>query len=357
MNIAADYATASFDASANTVTSPDNSIDTIAHAASEAIAAIRTASDPSEIAEQVTTLKTFANNLKANSAAPEMMELSSTIEKFVEVAMKSTRIQEEVERKLAAEEAAKAKAQTKVKPAVKKVTPAPKKVASVSKPLAKVTKTRPTPAVSKATRPAAKPIARRATKKPASGLVANEDQALRKALRSVASMDDDTSEAPLSQTLPKRKTSKKRFVLAFTCALICVSAIVYFVASNIPDISVKVAAIQTGIEASYPSYIPRDFSLSDIDSESGKIALTFKGPDKTVFTITEEKSSWDSTTLLRNFVEPNWQTNYITTHEQGLTIYISGSNAAWVNGGVLYKITTTSGSLTKKQLRNIVTSM
>lgn len=124
-----------------------------------------------------------------------------------------------------------------------------------------------------------------------------------------------------------------------------------------PDISVKVAAMQTGIEASYPAYIPRDFSLNDVSSEEGKISISFKGPDRAAFVLSEEKSSWDSTTLLRNYVEPTWNTNYITTHEQGITIYISGSNAAWVNGGVLYKINTTSGSLTKKQLRNIVTSM
>ena len=92
-------------------------------------------------------------------------------------------------------------------------------------------------------------------------------------------------------------------------------------------------------------------------TESGKITITFEGPDNASFTLTEEKSSWDSTTLLRNYVEPTWKDNYTSTHEQGITIYVSGSNAAWVNGGVLYKINSVSASLTNKQLRNIVTSM
>ena len=60
MNIAADYAAASI----GVVENADNSIDTIARATSEAIAAIRTATNPEEIAEQVTSLQAFAENLK-----------------------------------------------------------------------------------------------------------------------------------------------------------------------------------------------------------------------------------------------------------------------------------------------------
>lgn len=357
MNIAADYAAANLDASANA--NSNDTIDTIARAASEAIAAVRSASDPTEIAEQVASLKTFADNIKASSSAPEMMELSDTIEKFVGIAMKSSRVQEEVERKLREEEAAKERSKALARshtnrPAITAKKAAPVKRTTITKPSTNRTVTKP---IAKSPAKLAKPVARKPLKPAAkSKVAANEDAALRKALRSVASMEDET-EQPLKNKVAKRKTGKKRFVLAFFCALACVGAVVYFVAANIPDISVKVAAMQTGIEASYPTYVPRDFSLSDISSENGKITLSFKGPQKAAFTITEEKSSWDSTALLRNFVEPTWQSNYITTHEQGLTIYISGSNAAWVNGGVLYKITTTSNDLTKKQLRNIVTSM
>lgn len=169
-------------------------------------------------------------------------------------------------------------------------------------------------------------------------------------------MDDEPDARPAKSPV-RRKGNVKRFALAFVCAVLCVGAVTYFVGTNIPDISVRVAAMQTGVEASYPSYIPRDYSLKDISSESGKITITFEGPDNASFTLTEEKSSWDSTTLLRNYVEPTWKDNYTSTHEQGITIYVSGSNAAWVNGGVLYKINSVSASLTNKQLRNIVTSM
>lgn len=359
MNIAADYAAASMNSLAPSTPSTmsiaavsSNSIDSIAQAASEAIASIRMATDPDEIAEQISSLQSFADNIRANSAAPEMIELSDTIEKFISVAMKSSKIQAEVERKTSAKRASESKPKVSAKTTAKK-TSASSLPAATTKPTPRSTAGR--TRVAAPTRPVAKRAARKTARKPLTNT--DQDQALRKALRSVSVMDDEPAPKVSSRRSVAKKTSGKRFVIAFLCAAACVAAIVYFVGSSIPDISVKVAAMQTGIEASYPSYIPREYSLSDISSEEGRIVLVFKGPDKTSFTLSEEKSSWDSTTLLRNFVEPTWQENYITTHEQGVTIYISGANAAWVNGGVLYKIEASSNSLTKKQLRNIVTSL
>ena len=60
---------------------------------------------------------------------------------------------------------------------------------------------------------------------------------------------------------------------------------------------------------------------------------------------------------MTNFVQDEYGENYTVIREQGLTIYVSGSNAAWVNGGVVYKIKTTSGSLTNKQIKSIATSL
>lgn len=344
MNIAADYAAANLGA----VEADNSSIDAIAQATSEAIAAIRSATDPEEIAKQVASLQTFAENIKASSSAPEMLELSNTIDKFIEVAMKSTKIQEEVHKK----SLPKAKSAQSI--TIKSAAPAKTSTKLSSKPTTRTT-TKPR-TITKSTQTATRRPARAASRTHSS-MVADEDLALRKALRNVAAMDGDPEEKSSRRPIAKKRGGGKRLVLAFFCAILCVAGIVYFVGSSLPDISVKVAAIQTGIEASYPSYIPRDYSLNDINSEDGKITMTFKGPEKASFTLTEEKSSWDSTALLRNYVEPTWQTNYITTHEQGITIYISGANAAWVNGGVLYKINASNNTLTKKQLRNIVTSM
>lgn len=375
MSIAADYAAASMSAAVAeptpvtaTVdtyvgldTTSTDSIDAIAQAASDAIASIRTATEPEEISEQIASLQAFAENIRANSSMPEMTELSNTIDKFISVAMKSTKIKETASKKVslsskasrAADKVTKSSAKVinRAKPTTPATKPTPKIAAK--KPAARPTTPRPV-YKSTAKKPSTRPTSRIATRPTAASL--DQDQALRRALRSVAAMDDEPEARPVKSPV-RRKGNVRRFALAFVCAVVCVGAVTYFVSTSIPDISVRVAAMQTGVEASYPSYVPRDYSLKGISSESGKIIITFEGPEHSSFTLTEEKSSWDSTTLLRNYVEPTWKDNYTSTHEQGITIYISGSNAAWVNGGVLYKINSTGASLTNKQLRNIVTSM
>lgn len=183
-----------------------------------------------------------------------------------------------------------------------------------------------------------------------------KDREIKKAMSSA-------SKATGAKSAKKRRGTKLHFgfgrvVLALSCAAAAVFAIVYFVNLNMPDISLRVAAMQTGIEASYPNYVPRDYSLSDIVSENGKITLNFKNSTTNeTFSLIEEQSSWDSNALLTNFVRDTYGENYTIIREQGLTLYVSGSNAAWVNGGVMYKINVTSGSLTKKQIKAIAVSL
>lgn len=85
--------------------------------------------------------------------------------------------------------------------------------------------------------------------------------------------------------------------------------------------------------------------------------MTFSNADKSSFTLTEEKSSWDSSALETNYAKKAWENNYTTLREQGITIFISNSSAAWVNGGVFYKLTSQGASLTKKQIKSIATSL
>ena len=198
-----------------------------------------------------------------------------------------------------------------------------------------------------------------------------KDQAIQKALASASRPLDSESSVKskaASSTKHKKKSKSKNFgkmhfgfgrvMLALSCAAVAVFAIVYFVNLNMPDLSLRVAAMQTGIEASYPSYVPRDFSLSDITSEDGKVTLNFRNAQTgDAFSLVEESSSWDSNALLTNYVRDAYDDNYTIVREQGLTLYVSGSDASWVNGGVVYKLNTVSGSLTKKQIKSIATSL
>ena len=203
----------------------------------------------------------------------------------------------------------------------------------------------------------------RAAKPMVSKLTAKElkDQAIKKALADasrVASGKNAEIQKAEAEKSHKLHFGLGRVVLALSCAAAAVFAIVYFVNLNMPDMSMRVAAMQAGIEASYPSYIPKDFSLSDISSENGKVVLNFKNAETgDAFSLIEENSSWDSNALLANFVKDEYAEDYSIVREQGLTIYVSNSDAVWVNGGVVYKIKTNSGILTKKQIRSIAVSL
>ncbi|MBR0431193.1 hypothetical protein IJJ05_02810 [Candidatus Saccharibacteria bacterium] len=186
-----------------------------------------------------------------------------------------------------------------------------------------------------------------------------KEQAIRKALLAASKVETKAKTEPEDEPIAKKMHfGFGRVTLALSCAAVAVFAIAYFVNLNMPDISLRVAAMQSGLEASYPSYVPRDYSITSITSEDGKVVLNFKKhADGSEFTLTEEKSSWDSNALFSNYVKTTYDENYLVIREQGLTIYVSESNAAWVNGGVVYKLTAVPETLSKKQITSIAVSL
>lgn len=218
----------------------------------------------------------------------------------------------------------------------------------------------PTKAVAKANAA----VAARKTQAQPKTLSAHElkERAIKQAMMQVATMSDEetSSSKQIAAVIPKKKKSwqTKKFFAAAAMSLATIAALGYLVHLNLPDLSVKVAAMQSGIESAYPSYMPRGYSLNGLVSEKdGKIVMTFSGNADETFTITEQKSPWDSAALLSQFILPSWGTEYTLTKEQGLTIYTSDSNAAWINGGVFYLIEAPSNTLTKQQLRDIAISL
>lgn len=132
----------------------------------------------------------------------------------------------------------------------------------------------------------------------------------------------------------------------------------YFTYLNMPSLSVRVAAAQAGVNASYPSYHPDGYSLNGpVAYSQGEVKMKFAsttGPQS--FTVSQTKSNWDSSAVLENYVKAKAGDNYITYDEHGLTIYTFGGNAAWVNGGILYTISG-DAPLSGDQIRHIATSM
>lgn len=214
-----------------------------------------------------------------------------------------------------------------------------------AKKAAKIAKARAMKATKKATKVARK--------------VQKDDRALKSAAAIISKMSEEPVKKPVKMEREfKKKNKAGRVFLALICSGATVAALVAFVHFSIPDLSVRVAAIQTGIDATYPTFIPRNYSLSNVTSDKeGVIVMTFAGPDGASFTLSEEKSTWDSTALLNNYVKKNYPNDFTTLREQGITIYVRGEKASWVSGGLLYKIDATGKYLTKEQIRNIATSL
>lgn len=132
----------------------------------------------------------------------------------------------------------------------------------------------------------------------------------------------------------------------------------YLTYINLPSISVRVAAAQAGIAATYPSYQPSGYSLNGpVAYSEGQVSMKFAANVGTQdFTVNQVKSTWDSSALLDNYVQPESEGDYTTYNDSGLTIYVYDTDAAWVNGGILHTIQG-NAPLTNDQIRKIATSM
>lgn len=153
-----------------------------------------------------------------------------------------------------------------------------------------------------------------------------------------------------------RPRQRAAAVLSATFAVVLLSAYVTYL--NMPSLSVRVAAVQAGIDANYPEYRPDGYSLNGpVIYSNGEVGMNFKANGSNLaFKINQSKSSWDSTALLDNYITPKAGGNYVRYTERGLTIYTYGTNAAWVNGGILYTIEG-DAPLSSTQIRHIATSL
>lgn len=177
-------------------------------------------------------------------------------------------------------------------------------------------------------------------------------------------MQQTTSKAAQEKAHKKRlkkqpaARSKTRFLSFASAGLALMLLAGYFTYINMPNLSVRVAASQAGIDASYPAYRPDGYSLTGpVAYREGEVSMKFasnSGPQN--FTIGQTKSAWDSSALLENYIKPKSEDQYTTYNERGLTIYTYGDNAAWVSGGILYTIQG-DAPLSNDQVRRIATSM
>lgn len=157
----------------------------------------------------------------------------------------------------------------------------------------------------------------------------------------------------------KKKPIKRSLKIIYT-ALFSILAIIitgYLIYSLMPSLSVRIASAQAGINATYPEYCPDGYKPSGPVSYSDNVVtIDFRantGDNR--FTISQSKSSWDSSAV-KVKAEQEASGEVITTSEKGLTIFTYKNNAMWVNGGILYSISS-DAPLSGEQIRHIATSL
>lgn len=175
-----------------------------------------------------------------------------------------------------------------------------------------------------------------------------------------AAINEALDNAP-KQTAKQHRTHRPFYNRIIGTVFGCMALVLfggYFTYLNVPNLSVRVAAAQAGIDASYPGYRPDGYRLNGpVAYSDGQVHMKFAAnTGDTNFTLNQSKSSWDSNALLENYVKEASDDEYSTSQEKGITIYNYGSNAAWVSGGILYTIEG-NAPLSPDQIRKIATSV
>lgn len=190
--------------------------------------------------------------------------------------------------------------------------------------------------------------------------VAKEELKPASVLKNEAIAEAMNREVAEQKKTPRAKTRQsrwKRFMTFASASLAVVLLGGYLTYLSMPNLSIKMAAVQSGVNAKYPGYHPDGYALNGpITFKDDEVSMQFAYADGgNDFTITQKRSNWDSSAVKEYVTDQNNGTT-TTTIADGLTIYSYDGNAAWVNGGVLYTIEGTA-PLSSDQIRRIATSM
>lgn len=150
------------------------------------------------------------------------------------------------------------------------------------------------------------------------------------------------------------KSKPVKFLTPVFVVFIVAAYITYI---NIPSISIKMAENKSGVAVSEPSYAPDGYKLSNsIESETGKVAMSFKKSDNESYDVSQQVSDWDSKALLENKILKE-TTEYSAYTDRGLTIYVYDGKATWVNQGKVYEIKLDGSKIDTEDMVRIAGSM
>lgn len=153
-------------------------------------------------------------------------------------------------------------------------------------------------------------------------------------------------------------TRKSRFasVAMTSVALLFLGGYLTYI--NIPNLSIRIAAASTGIDASLPAYQPTGYRIhGPISYQDDEVNVNYKSNNSNQgYKLTQRPTDWDPIATLDNYVESDSKNDYQIHSVQGLTVYTYNKKAVWVNGGILH-IIAGNAPLSNQQVEHIVASM
>ncbi len=158
--------------------------------------------------------------------------------------------------------------------------------------------------------------------------------------------------------LNKKRSARRKFVNVFAGVMAAVLIGGFVAYLNMPAIELRVASVKAGFHATLPAYHPVGYTLKDVREHDKQVSIRFHADNGSAFSLTQQPSNWDSSTVYDNLVAINGSTHQ-TVESHGHTIYVYGNdhtNAVWVTGGVLYQITG-NAELNNNQISQLAASL
>jgi hypothetical protein len=187
----------------------------------------------------------------------------------------------------------------------------------------------------------------------------SHDQLFDEALASATSHAQSAPKQPAHRRVShhlKRHPHIYRGTAALIIALALVGVLGYL---DRVQLQLKMVSFRAGFQASLPNYHPNGYNFKYINQNagSGAIVASFADlPANQSYKFVQQKSNWNSQTLLQNYVATA-SPNYSTYEVGGQTVYVyGGHNATWVNGGIWYQLHASSANLSDDQLLAIARS-
>ena len=159
-----------------------------------------------------------------------------------------------------------------------------------------------------------------------------------------ASIFERALQSAKSHEQPAHKARKRR-VRSISAGIAAFVVLGGFVALlNQSTVSLQLASVRAGFQASAPSYTPNGFKQGGASVQGKSVSINYVSAEdgSATYTLTQESSNWDSQTLFDSIVTSP-DVKYQLIQNNGRNIYVYGkSKAAWVDGGVLYRISGTA---------------